>query len=173
CISRTRLVMAKMVTSAITILKYSDKFLWLKRRKPPYENLWALVGGKVEVGEHVPTAAIREVREETGASFIQDYKLRGIVSERLVSSVGELVTHFIIFVGEATIDTFQKVQDEGTLALFSLDELEMNKQSILPSDYKMFSKFRTANHDFLEYHEAELIQEDGKYILSYYREGMT
>ncbi|MHA1906244.1 MAG: NUDIX domain-containing protein [Candidatus Thorarchaeota archaeon] len=164
--------MMKIVTSAITILRCKGKFLFLKRRKPPYENLWALVGGKVEIGEHVPTAAIREVKEETSAPVVNDYKLRGIVSERLISQTGELVTHFIIFVSEASIDTFHKDQDEGTLSLFSIEDLEKNRDLILPSDYEMFFRFSSMNHDLLEYHEAELVQDNGKYTLSYYREGM-
>ncbi len=165
--------MAKMITSAITILRCQGKYLFLKRRKPPYENLWALVGGKVEVGEHIPTAAIREVMEETGASHVDDYKLKGVVSERLVTSEGNLVNQFIIFVSEASIDSFQTEQDEGTLSLFSIEDLENAQGKTLPSDYEMFFRFRNTNNEYLEYHEAELIEDNGEYKLNYYRDGMN
>ena len=164
--------MSKMVPIAITILRVDEKFLFLKRRNPPYENLWSLVGGKVGIGEHIPNAAIREVEEETGATDVVGYKLKGIVSERLVSSSGDLVAHFLIFVGEASITSFSENHREGTLSTFSVDELEKMQASILPSDYEMFSRFSKMKSNGLEYHEAELIQDQGKYTLSYYREGM-
>ena len=163
--------MTKMVPIAITILRYNENFLFLKRRNPPYENLWSLVGGKVGIGEHIPTAAIREVQEETGAKEVRDYILRGIVSERLISPTGDLVAHFLIFVGDASIDFYSKNHREGTLSTFSIDELKANRDKILPSDYEMFSRFCILDHGFLEYHEAELIQDNGNYTLSYYREG--
>ncbi|MDF1538070.1 MAG: NUDIX domain-containing protein [Candidatus Thorarchaeota archaeon] len=162
--------MTKIVTSAITILRCGEQFLFLKRKKPPYENLWALVGGKVEVGEHGPAAAKREVLEETGATEIFDYALKGIVSERLIKPTGEIVAHFFIFVGCASIKSFNDHHDEGDLALFSKNDLEAIKQDVLPSDYEMFFRFEDSPIGSIAYHEVELIQEDGNYTLSYYRE---
>lgn len=40
----------------------------VERGKPPGEGLWSLPGGKVERGESVVEAVVREVREETGIS---------------------------------------------------------------------------------------------------------
>ncbi len=162
--------MTEIVTSAITILRCGDQFLFLKRRKFPYEGLWALVGGKVEVGEHGPAAGRREVLEETGAKEITDYTLKGIVSERLIKPNGDILAHYFIFVGCARIESFNKHHDEGDLALFSKEGLEAIQQEVLPSDYEMFSRFADSPTGPIAYHEAELIQDDGKYILSYYRE---
>ncbi|MDR0929412.1 MAG: NUDIX domain-containing protein [Oscillospiraceae bacterium] len=50
------------------ILLYSaggDKILMCQRRKPPYQGLKNLVGGKVEPGEDHADAAYRELYEET------------------------------------------------------------------------------------------------------------
>ena len=162
--------MTKMIPIAITLLICGNQFLFLKRRNPPYEQLWSLVGGKVGVGEHVPAAAQREVLEETGATEISDYMLKGIVSERLVRLTGELVAHFLIFVGDANITTFNENHREGELALFSIDRFEARKQEVLPSDYEMFSRFESSTSGLISYHEAEMIQDNGKYKLSYYRE---
>ena len=68
--------MAKMVPIAITILRCDESFLFLQRRNPPYENLWSMVGGKVTPGEHIQSAAIREVMEETGTPNVINYQYR-------------------------------------------------------------------------------------------------
>jgi 8-oxo-dGTP diphosphatase len=45
-----------------------DEVLLIQRGKPPGKGLWAPVGGRVEWGETLEEAAIREVREETGVA---------------------------------------------------------------------------------------------------------
>ena len=42
-----------------------NKVLLVKRRQPPGEGLWAIPGGRVELGETLKEAVEREVREET------------------------------------------------------------------------------------------------------------
>jgi 8-oxo-dGTP diphosphatase len=49
------------------IIEFPDnKILLVKRATVPFIGYWALVGGRVEIGESVEQAAIREVKEETG-----------------------------------------------------------------------------------------------------------
>ena len=45
-----------------------NKVLLVKRKQPPSEGLWAIPGGRVELGETLQKAAEREVREETGVT---------------------------------------------------------------------------------------------------------
>ena len=48
----------------------ADRFLLIRRGKPPREGLWSLPGGAQAIGETVSEAAIREVREETGLEVL-------------------------------------------------------------------------------------------------------
>ena len=159
--------MTQMVPIAITILKLDDRYLFLKRRNPPYENLWSMVGGKVSLGEHIRDAAVRDVMEETGAPTVSNYEYRGMVSERLVEPNGSLSSHFLIFVNYGEIPSFIENHREGTLALFTGDEVNTMKSQFLPSDFKMFQCFRESGIPTL--YEAELLHDDG-YHLIYYRE---
>lgn len=44
----------------------AGKVLLIRRAKPPKQNEWSLPGGRLEWGETVRAAALRELREETG-----------------------------------------------------------------------------------------------------------
>ncbi len=160
--------LTKLVPIAITILSCKDSYLFLKRRNPPYEGLWSLVGGKVALGEHIQAAAIREVKEETGAKQVRDYEYRGMVSERLVDSRGDLSAHFLIFVGLAIIDDFKTDDREGSLSLFKKEEIEAARAHFLPSDLEMFRRFLQKSKG-PQMHEAELLHDDKGYHLVYYR----
>jgi 8-oxo-dGTP diphosphatase len=43
-----------------------DQILLIRRGKPPREGEWSIPGGRVETGEAVAEAALRELKEETG-----------------------------------------------------------------------------------------------------------
>ena len=44
----------------------NNRVLLVRRGKPPAENLWAIPGGRVNIGETLQQAAEREIYEETG-----------------------------------------------------------------------------------------------------------
>jgi ADP-ribose pyrophosphatase YjhB (NUDIX family) len=161
--------MSKIIPIVITILEYQDQYLFIQRRNPPYEGLWSLVGGKVNVGEHISSAAIREVLEETGATSVDNYEYRGFVSERLVDIDGNLLSQFFIFVGYATIPNFIQNNREGKLDLFTLGAIDNNKTVVLPSDFEMFHRFLKIPKK-PTVHEVELLRDDKGYSLVYYRE---
>ncbi len=68
-----------------------DKVLLIKRKYEPFKDRWALPGGKVECGERVEDAVLRELKEETGLSG-EVYKLVGVYSDPNRDPRGHYVT---------------------------------------------------------------------------------
>lgn len=62
--------MCPKLTADCAIWSQDQQILLVKRKKPPFQGLWALPGGKLEPGETLEEAAARELREETGLSGI-------------------------------------------------------------------------------------------------------
>lgn len=55
---------------AVGAIVFKDnKILLVRRGKPPADNLWAIPGGRVEIGETLQEAAEREILEETGIAI--------------------------------------------------------------------------------------------------------
>ena len=123
----------------ISALIRKGKILLIKRGRGDYVGLWGLPGGKVERGEHLAEAAVREILEESGirADF-KDYL--GIVSEHLVEG-GRVSRHFLLHVFELNPRTKTIVEDtEGKLDWFDLDRIGEMESEIIPSDFAIIER---------------------------------
>lgn len=57
-------------TNSVGVICFrGDDVLLIKRGKPPMMGQWSIPGGRVEPGETLEDAAIREVKEETGVNI--------------------------------------------------------------------------------------------------------
>ncbi|WP_437591894.1 NUDIX hydrolase [Sorangium sp. So ce1000] len=58
----------RVAVGAVVLDRRPDapRVLLVKRARPPLEGSWSLPGGRVEPGERLADAVVREIREETG-----------------------------------------------------------------------------------------------------------
>lgn len=71
------------------------KVLVVRRARSPALNLYTLPGGAVELGESLPEAVAREVREETSLS-VETFALAGHREVIMRDAQGQIERHFVI-----------------------------------------------------------------------------
>jgi 8-oxo-dGTP diphosphatase len=124
----------KPLAVVIAALVHDGKILLIRRRRGDYVGLWGLPGGKIEKGEHLYRAALREIAEETGIEATFKGYL-GLVSERLEED-GRAAQHFLLHLCELTPGTTATAQNnEGELGWFDCDKIGSIKNQIIPSDF--------------------------------------
>ncbi len=103
---------------ALVVVRRGHRFLLTQERK--YGSSWSIPGGRVEPGETLAEAAIREVFEETGVPI----RLDGVL--RVEHTPGDGVRVRIVFSGSPIDDTEPKTMaDDESLgaAWLTLDEI--------------------------------------------------
>jgi 8-oxo-dGTP diphosphatase len=71
-----------------------EDVLLVRRGAPPLANSWSIPGGRIEWGEAARTAALRELREETGV----EAELVSLIEvfDGLFAQAGVLTHHYVI-----------------------------------------------------------------------------
>ncbi|MFN7168105.1 MAG: NUDIX domain-containing protein [Pannonibacter sp.] len=117
---------AEPVAGVSILLHGEGRVLLVKRGKAPYAGAWSLPGGRVEQGETLAAAALRELYEETGL----EAELSGPAE---TFDTGGSATHpgyrLSVFVGPLPVDASPVAGDDAAavarVAVADLAELEM------------------------------------------------
>jgi 8-oxo-dGTP diphosphatase len=98
--------------------------LLIRRSKPPRLGEWSLPGGKVEFGETLRAALLREVREETGLD-VQIVDLLDTAEIIFDAEAGTDDAHFVLvdFTVRAVSGTLAAGSDADDARWFSLDAI--------------------------------------------------
>jgi phosphatase NudJ len=109
---------------ALVVVRRGHRFLLMQERK--YGSTWSIPGGRVEPGESLTTAAVREVFEETGVPIRLDGILRIEHAPAQASAHDTRVRVRVLFTGTPIDDTPPKTTaDNESLgaAYLTLDEI--------------------------------------------------
>jgi 8-oxo-dGTP diphosphatase len=122
------------VVAVGAIVIRDSRVLLVRRGQPPSEGLWAIPGGRVELGETLQEAAEREIMEETGLTirakdpfYTFDFILR--------DEVGCVRFHYIIvdlladYVG-GMVQPGDDAREARWVAPGELDELPVNRTTL-------------------------------------------
>jgi 8-oxo-dGTP diphosphatase len=83
------------VPAVIAVLIHEGRALLVRRANPPDAGLWGFPGGKIEYGETVRAAALRELLEETGVQA-QAQEILTTLDIVVRSDDGALQQHYIL-----------------------------------------------------------------------------
>lgn len=129
----------KPVTPLLTvdaIIMYEEKLVLIKRKNPPYKDMFALPGGFVDIGETIEQATIREAKEETGLD-IDIINLIGVYSDPKRDPRSHTVSICFIAKGKGNLSVGSDADDIGLFSLSNLPELAFDHDKIIKDARKM------------------------------------
>ena len=129
--------MTKVVPVAVCSVIKDDKVLFIKRANPPFHGLLSLPGGKIEFGETLERAAIRELEEETGIRSVFENHL-ATIPEHIIEQ-GSVRGHFMIQLCRLR-HVAELPKRELEPHWVPLDQLDARRNEITPSDYHMIKR---------------------------------
>ncbi|HIH20739.1 TPA: NUDIX domain-containing protein [Candidatus Micrarchaeota archaeon] len=149
----------------LDVIVRDGKILLLKRKGEVFRGLWGFPGGKIEFGEGLKEAALREALEETGVEC-EFVALRGVASEIVKPEnpdAPEQDKHFLLFICSLkpkSLATSHSV--EGEIEWFDLDKLP---EKMVPSDKLLVTEFTGESKHVVPSHSIFLRQSGQDYFI--------
>ena len=130
---------APLIGVGVVVFNDQKQVVLVKRGNEPAKGLWAIPGGKVELGEQVRETAIREIREECNIE-IEPQDLLGVVDLILKDNDGKVQYHYILidYVAKYTTGDLTPQSDVTEAGWFFQHEL--NKLNIPELTLKVLEK---------------------------------
>ncbi len=118
------------------LVLHKGRVLLVKRGKAPAKGLWALPGGKIELGETMTQAVEREILEETGLIIRADHIIH-VFDNIIPNKNGDTQFHYVIidFLAhplnpEANLIPGDDAADAKWVAMDELDSLSVTETTL-------------------------------------------
>lgn len=127
-------VVSQPILAVSAALIRNDQVLFVRRRHAPSAGMLALPGGKVEAGETLEEAVVRELLEETSI-HAKPLRLLTTVDAIRRDPTGALSSHHVIisFLCEWLSGSEKAGSDASELLWLDLDAMQQVRQQIVPS----------------------------------------
>jgi ADP-ribose pyrophosphatase YjhB (NUDIX family)/predicted transcriptional regulator len=120
-----------ILSVVLSAVVHKGKILLLRRNKRPYKDYWGIIGGRINLGESLKSAAARLVKEKSGLTS-KSASLKAVMHERVVET-GECKHGFMLFFAKVNVKDFAyKSSKYGELKWFNIRSVQNEK--IIPSD---------------------------------------
>jgi 8-oxo-dGTP diphosphatase len=106
--------------------------------KKAWPNYWDTIGGRVEEGESLDEALIREIREEVGVTPTQ-FRLIAAVRERQPDIHGDALHHVYAVMSWQGGEPANVCDEHTELKWFSIDEMHL-LTNIVDCDYALYAR---------------------------------
>jgi 8-oxo-dGTP diphosphatase len=136
----------KSTLVAVGVLEHKDKVCLIKFKRNVLAGNWGLPGGKIDVGESLQDAVVREYKEETGFN-VKFEKLLAVLDEELTSEEG--AEYFVMLVCRVSllhdIELKRIENEEGTVDWFTKEEVLSGTLPMVRSDQETFKQVVLGN----------------------------
>src|SRR6267142_5446287 len=97
----------------------------VKRKFPPLAGEWSIPGGRLEIGETLREAVVREAREETRLT-VDPVELLGVYDRLMRDEGGRILYHYVLidFLCQRSTGELQAGGDANDARWFSPEEIE-------------------------------------------------
>jgi 8-oxo-dGTP diphosphatase len=118
------------------LIIYEEKIVLIKRKNLPYEGMFALPGGFVDIGETVEEAVVREAKEETNLD-IDIVRLLGVYSDPKRDPRGHTVSVCFIAEGHGDLKAGDDARDVELFDIYNVPELAFDHKKIIEDAISM------------------------------------
>jgi 8-oxo-dGTP diphosphatase len=105
------------------LVEHNGKYLLGKRNKKNYLNFWVIPGGRVEWGETLEQAGIRELKEETNL----DIEIVNFLTwKEIINTKDDYHRYIFFFLGKLKNENLEikTTEDVSEVRFFSVEELK-------------------------------------------------
>ncbi len=120
------------VAAVIAVVPRGDQVLLVRRANPPDAGLWGFPGGKVDAGETIAQATLRELAEETGVTATPGPLLDVLDIFDRDATGQHLVRHYVLVVTLCHWQAGEPVAADDALdaGWFTLDQMRSDDLSL-------------------------------------------
>ena len=121
------------VAAVLGVIVHDERVLLVRRSNPPDAGLWGFPGGKIDAGETIEEAAVREVYEETGLEVVSQSR-EALLEAFDYDGAGYLRYHYLMIPVLCMYQSGMPVAASDVFAVRWFNHLDLQNKSYIFSE---------------------------------------